>query len=438
MFRNILFTMSLSGSIVMVLYILFYPLAQRYFPLVWRYRVLKIAMFFYLIPIAECKYYVLKILKILFSNLWDKIYVEPNFNVAYSVYIEDGFIQLSPNIYKIIFILFSCGIISSLIFSRSVIQNQRVKKLYIAGSCKFTSSEFQEVFLEIQKELNLKKQIKFFWSEYCRSPVTSGIIFPVVWFPDYGEKELDKRAFQYMIKHELLHIKRNDILVKCLGLLVVAIHWFNPFSYFLYHELSSIGEMYCDHGVLEGQGEAERKEYGELLLQSAVRKAPDNRYSLFVGMADKGYQRTMKRRIIEMKIVRKNKIFFSIMMMIFICIAGGFTAFAYESPHKIIGNKDNDFYFDGKFIKEEKTQESIPYEQYFIDVIGTIYEVKELHSSERSDCIHEYKNGTYKIHKKNSNGECTITEYDSQICIFCVSVKIDDKISTTTYKKCPH
>ena len=154
--------MSLSGSIVMVLYILFYPLAQRYFPLVWRYRVLKIAMFFYLIPIAECKYYVLKILKILFSNLWDKIYVEPNFNVAYSVYIEDGFIQLSPNIYKIIFILFSCGIISSLIFSRSVIQNQRVKKLYIAGSCKFTTSEFQEVFLEIQKELNLKKTDKIF------------------------------------------------------------------------------------------------------------------------------------------------------------------------------------------------------------------------------------------------------------------------------------
>ena len=259
-----------------------------------------------------------------------------------------------------------------------------------------------------------------------------------MWFPDYGEKELDKRAFQYMIKHELLHIKRNDILVKCLGLLVVAIHWFNPFSYFLYHELSSIGEMYCDNGVLEGQGEAERMEYGELLLQSAVRKAPDNRYSLFVGMADKGHQRAMKRRIIEMKIVRKNKIFFSIIMMVFICIAGGFTAFAYESPHKIIGNKDNDFCFDGKFIKEEKTQESIPYEQYFTDIIGTIYEVKELNSSERSGCIHEYKNGIYKIHKKSSNGECTITEYESQICIFCVSLKIGDKISTTTYKKCPH
>ncbi len=55
-----------------------------------------------------------------------------------------------------------------------------------------------------------------------------------------------------------------------------------------------------------------------------------------------------------------------------------------------------------------------------------------------SGSIDEYKNGTYKVHKKNSNGECIIAEYESQICIFCVSVKTDDKISTTTYKKCSH
>ena len=430
--------MSLSGSIVMVLYILFYPLAQRYFPLVWRYRVLKIAMFFYLIPIAECKYYVLKILKILFSNLWDKIYVEPNFNVAYSVYIEDGFIQLSPNIYKIIFILFSCGIISSLIFSRSVIQNQRVKKLYIAGSCKFTTSEFQEVFLEIQKELNLKKQIKFFWSEYCRSPVTSGIIFPVVWFPDYGEKELDKRAFQYMIKHELLHIKRNDILVKCLGLLVVAIHWFNPFSYFLYHELSSIGEMYCDNGVLEGQGEAERKEYGELLLQAAVRKAPNNRYSLFVGMADKGYQKAMKRRIMEMKTNSKNKIFFSAVVMMFICILGILTAFAYEPPYRInVIHGDHSAEYN---LEEEDTIEPIFYNQYFIDENKIIYEITDWDSLGQLECVHNYINSDtiYINHIKNNTGGCTTTKYRTQKCSFCASVIVGDKISTLTYEKCPH
>lgn len=139
-----------------------------------------------------------------------------------------------------------------------------------------------------------------------------------------------------------------------------------------------------------------------------------------------------------MKIVRKNKIFFSVVMMILICIMGGLTAFAYESPYKIIGNKDNDFYFEGKFTKEEKVQESISYEKYFIDNTATIYEVNELNTSERAGCLHEYTNGTYEMHKKNSNGGCTLTEYEAQMCILCGTVKLGDKISTTTYVKCPH
>lgn len=440
MFRNLLFTMSLSGSIVMVLYLIFYPLAQRYFPLVWRYKVLKIAMFFYLVPIAECKYYVIKILKRLLSGLWDKIYLEPSFDVTYSTYIGEKFIQSSPNLYKIFFVLFICGIISVLIFSRTVIQNQKVKKLYKAGSGKLESSELQEVFLGIQKELDIKRQIKFVCSEYCRSPVTSGVIFPVVWLPDYGEKKIDTRAFRYIIKHELLHIKRNDILIKYLGLLVVAIHWFNPFSYFLYHELSSVGEMYCDHGVLEGQGEAERKEYGELLLQSAVRKTSDKRYSLFVGMADKGYQRAMKRRIMEMKANRKNKIFFSITVMMIICMVGSLTAFAYEPPYKILGDKRHDpFSFDGGiFIKGNKVKEVIPCDEYFIDNLGMTYETNKQNSLEQSGCFHEYTNGTYEAHKKNTNGGCSLTSYKAKRCILCGTVKIGDKISTLTYEECLH
>lgn len=110
MFRNILFMMSLSGSVIMILYVLFYPLAQRYFPLIWRYRILKIAMFFYLIPVAECKYYVLKLLKALFPALWDKIFaMKPSsFDLTYSIYIENGLIQLSPNIYMMFLIIISC------------------------------------------------------------------------------------------------------------------------------------------------------------------------------------------------------------------------------------------------------------------------------------------------------------------------------------------
>ena len=430
--------MSLSGSIVMVLYLTLYPLARRYFPLVWRYRVLKIAMFFYLVPVVECKYYVFNILRMMFPKSWNKIYTTPNFDISYSAVIGDGFVKLSPSIYRMISILCICGIISSLIFSRIIIQNRKIKKLYEVGCEKFAGSELQEVFLEMRKELKIKRKVKFVCSEYCRSPVTSGVFFPIVWFPDDREKEVDKKAFRYMVKHELLHIKRNDIFVKYLGLLVMAIHWFNPFSYFLYHELSSIGEMYCDHGVLEGQGEAEHKEYGELLLQAAVRKTPNNRYSLFVGMADKGYQKAMKRRIMEMKTNSKNKIFFSAVVMMFICILGILTAFTYEPPYRInVIHGDSSAEYN---LEEEDTIEPIFYNQYFVDENGIIYEITDLDSLGYLECVHNYINSDtiYINHIKNNTEGCTTTKYEIQKCSFCASVMVGDKISTLTYEECPH
>ena len=158
MFQNLLFTMSLSGSIVMVLYLIFYPLARRYFPLVWRYRVLKVAMFFYLVPVVECKYYVFHILRMMFPKSWDEIYSTPNFDISYSAVIGDGFVKLSPGIYRMISILCICGIISSLIFSRIIIQNRKIKKLYEVGCEKFAGSELQKAFLEMRKELKKKER----------------------------------------------------------------------------------------------------------------------------------------------------------------------------------------------------------------------------------------------------------------------------------------
>lgn len=213
MFRNLLFTMSLSGSIVVVFYILFYPLTRRYFSLVWRYRILKTALFFYLIPVGVCKYYVFGILQTMFPNLWNKIYKLPEFNAAYSISAEGGVIRLSPDVYKIVFVLLMSGMVSGFIFFRAVIQNQRLGKLYTAGTADFISQETWEILSEVRKELGIKRRIRFIYSEYCLSPVTCGMISPVVWLPSFGDKKPNNKLFRYMVKHELLHIKRNDILV---------------------------------------------------------------------------------------------------------------------------------------------------------------------------------------------------------------------------------
>lgn len=430
--------MSLSGSTIVILYLLSYPISKRFFPLAWRYQILKIAIIFYLIPFSECKYYVAGMLKHLIPDLWKKIYSTPDFRAEYSIIVYEKTMLFSSKVYKIISILIICGCIAIITFSKSIIQNHKEKNIYLNGSGNSISQDLQDIFSEIKNELNIKQHVRLICSEYCLSPMTCGILSPIVWFPIYKEA-VDKTPYQYMIKHELMHIKHNDILIKYLSLLVIALHWFNPLSFLLYYEISCIGEMCCDSNVLEGQGEDARKEYGELLLQIATRKTTNDRKSLFMNMAGTKNSKIIKRRIREMTAKKRNKTILSIASTIVISMAGVITSFAYEAPKTLTVSSASEFSLDNKFLKEARDSDTTFSGSYFIDITGIISQIKESNSSEKVLCKHDYSiPGTLRNHKKNADGSCVVRDYEAQQCSLCGSVLAGDLISTTTYVKCPH
>ncbi len=404
----------------------------------WRYQILKVAVIFYLIPFSECKYYVAGILKHLVPDLWKKIYSTPDFRAEYSIIVYGETLLFSSNVYKVISILIICGCIAIIIFSKSIIQNRREKNIYLTGSGKPINQDLEEIFSEIKRELNIKQHVRLICSEYCLSPMTCGILFPIVWFPIYKE-DVDKASYQYMIRHELMHIKHHDILIKYLSLLVIALHWFNPLSFLLYYEISCIGEMCCDSNVLEGQAEDACKEYGELLLQIATRKTTSDRKSLFMNMASTKNSKIIQRRIREMTTKKRNKTILSIASTIVICMAGAITSFAYEAPRTVTTNITTDLSLDSEFSEEKENSSKIIFDRYFIDSTGIISEIEELNSFNKALCKHDYSiPGTFRNHKKNSDGSCTVTNYDALKCSLCGSVLVNEVISTTTYTKCPH
>lgn len=404
----------------------------------WRYQILKVAVIFYLIPFSECKYYVAGILKHLVPDLWKKIYSTPDFRAEYSIIVYGETLLFSSNVYKVISILIICGCIAIIIFSKSIIQNRREKNIYLTGSGKPINQDLEEIFSEIKRELNIKQHVRLICSEYCLSPMTCDILFPIVWFPIY-KKDVDKASYQYMIRHELMHIKHHDILIKYLSLLVIALHWFNPLSFLLYYEISCIGEMCCDSNVLEGQAEDACKEYGELLLQIATRKTTSDRKSLFMNMASTKNSKIIQRRIREMTTKKRNKTILSIASTIVICMAGAITSFAYEAPRTVTTNITTDLSLDSEFSEEKENSSKIIFDRYFIDSTGIISEIEELNSFNKALCKHDYSiPGTFRNHKKNSDGSCTVTNYDALKCSLCGSVLVNEVISTTTYTKCPH
>lgn len=437
--QNFLFNMSLSGNMVFILYILTYPLTKRFFSLEWRYRILKIAIAFYLIPISLCKYFILNVLRRCFPLLWEKIsHIIVNMDSKYIIIVSQDFMKLSSRVCYMLVVFLIIAIVAFTIIREQTIQYRKWKSVCMIGSEKPTNME-QEIFYKIKNEMGIKKKVELICSEYCTSPMTSGILSSILILPRRAEKT-NENNYEYMLRHELVHIKHHDLLIKYIGLLVLAVHWYNPFVYIMFHEISVISEMYCDSIVIGGKGEEECRKYGDLILKLAVQNKFANKRQFFIGMTDSRDKWVYKRRILEMKRAKKYKAVLPVVMTIVICVAGGITTFAYDSPQIIYTDTGYDFDADADFsIETAEECTALPSDYFFAADNGKIYDLSKVEENSRILCNHDFSiHGTLNEHKKDGNGGCVIKSYEAWICSICSAVKTGELKSTVTYKPCPH
>ena len=270
--------------------------------------------------------------------------------------------------------------------------------------------------------------------------MVSGIIASVLIFPVWEDK-MGADRYEYMFRHELVHIKHHDLFIKYIGLLVMAVHWYNPLVYVMFHEISVISEMYCDSIVIGGKGEEERRKYSDLILTLAAQNEYAGKGKFFVGMADSRSKKVYKRRVLEMKRHKKHKAVLSVIMTVIICMAGVVTTFAYDSPNIISGPLENDFGGDVNFVIEptETGQMKLPSDNFFTDDSGNVYDTGSSDMNNRKICSHNFSiQGTCNNHKKDGKGGCVVKSYDAFLCSKCSDVKVVKLKSTVTYNPCPH
>ena len=110
-FYHMPFVMSLSGSIIVILYKLSYPFAQKYFSLAWRKMLLKISLVFYLVPIPMFKYTILSCVHKLFSNPFilnsKKVW---SIDLNYAINMEKGNTFLGSDLLLVLLFIFCMGL----------------------------------------------------------------------------------------------------------------------------------------------------------------------------------------------------------------------------------------------------------------------------------------------------------------------------------------
>ena len=94
------------------------------------------------------------------------------------------------------------------------------------------------------------------------SPFVLGLFRPRIYLPfslENGEREL-------VLAHERAHITAGDHIIKPLGWLLLAAHWYNPLVWLAYALFCRDIKLACDERVVRGLSLSDRADYSQALL----------------------------------------------------------------------------------------------------------------------------------------------------------------------------
>lgn len=127
--------------------------------------------------------------------------------------------------------------------------------------------EHEQALLE---ELRAGRRVTALRSAAAQTPLLVGLCRPCIVLPETPVSTLE---LECILRHELAHLARRDMLYKWFAVAVTSFHWFNPLMPWLRRELSRSCELACDEAVIRTMDGEHRRLYGETLLSMAAARA---------------------------------------------------------------------------------------------------------------------------------------------------------------------
>jgi len=427
--------MSLSGGFVLVIYGILCLLTRKTLSTRLRYTLLKAALMFFLFPLPEFKYLFLDALKrlqsfILKVSAIKEVTVErPLINIQYEPTMLP--LALLSQIHMIV-----CRIIMVLSILWQMKNYFKIKAIYRESSVKLDIHDYIDYYEKIKEEVGIQRTIQFAFSGACDTPLTIGLFSPVILFPREMEgNSVDE--WDILLRHELNHIKANDLFTRFAARIARDIHWFNPLAHYLYAEICCMGEIHCDARVIKNYGKDMKDRYWHSIISWSENRE-ERCIAVPLRFIGSNPNKILKRRILEMKQPKKEKRLLPILISLVLGIVGVTSVLAYEAPDPI--QVLQDLHPDRSYSVRKRTDQDIKLNpntgDIFVDKNGNVYETNR---SERALCSHSYVDVTILEHTLHSDGNCIILYCDAKRCTNCGITKDKEYNGIkTTYVKCPH
>lgn len=251
----------------------------------------------------------------------------------------------SFNLLQYVFYFYLLSILILLIYQ--LYRYYTFNKLINRWSSKIEEPTIINKFNKVIKELKLEKRnIKLVKVEGITTPLSTRIFKPIIVLPQHITND---EQLYYILKHEAIHLKRYDIIIKYFALLVQTLFWFNPLIFLLVRKIDIECETSCDDLVVAHKDMQQKKSYLEKIINTINSDSSYLYSSQFLG----NNKDLINRFESLLNPVKKNYAFMIIIVTIIFSSSSFLAIDAQETKQEIIV-KDNN-----SKIKQKQTDKKI-------------------------------------------------------------------------------
>ena len=116
------------------------------------------------------------------------------------------------------------------------------------------SSDWRQRTASLCARLGIDERVRLFTTTELSSPIVTGCWRPVVLVPLSVFSGLPTEQIEALILHELQHIKRHDLWVHRLQLVLETLFFYHPATWWISHVVHDEREFCCDVAVVEMTG----------------------------------------------------------------------------------------------------------------------------------------------------------------------------------------
>ncbi|WP_338554259.1 M56 family metallopeptidase [Paenibacillus sp. KS-LC4] len=308
-------SLTVAGTVVVTFIWLTQHLSTAIWPTKWRYVINKMAVGLYLLPVVHIIQWASQMVPFRMPNnlsinesASSVQHAQPGALLSFEP--EPLFPEwtISANAAVFVIAIWAIGVAAFAAW-HTYCYRRFLKQLANTSTAVPINSEAINQLYLIKQTLGIKIKVRLAYSSSIQSPILVGLWKPVIYLPMESSANVD---MSMIIRHELIHLKRNDLWVKVFMLGASALHWFNPFVHFLRRDIHTWSELSCDEEVVKGMSQAERIRYGQTIL-NVIAQSRITPIQLGASLSGDGKQ--LKRRLslmLNVKNLSKKTIFLSV------------------------------------------------------------------------------------------------------------------------------